>query len=317
MNNCTFKKIGKFISVVIFSGMMSGISCLVSAQEVVLAFDKTLGRSTSLDGMARSQMLIRNLIKAEVPQAIFLIHSNDITPKTEERVMLYDDGGQMLVNAGSKTFFYSRNNAYSYQVDLMRANADLEPYVNYRQHVYFPYLFEGGDEQILQSLKEFLTSHDYQPMYVTYQANDDYIDLLYQARLADNKYVDIRRLETAYVSLLVDDIMAYDAKARIYLGYSPRQVVLLHENDLAAYCIIGLIDELNKKGFKVVAPGNTFSDPVANPFYWGGYSAVGYMQSVLGLPEPRRDDLLILTNAQKQKIHRYLNEQGLGELIPH
>jgi hypothetical protein len=315
MRNCTFKKLFKLISMVMLGGLIGGVSCLVSAQEVVLAFDKTLGRSTSLDGMARSQMLIRNLIKADVPQAIFLIHSSDITPKTEERVMLYDDAGQLLVNAGSKHFFYSRSNAYSYQVDLLKANADLEPYLNYHQHVYFPYLYEGSDTQILQSLKEFLTSHDYLPMYVTYQANDDYIDLLYQARLADNKYVDIRRLEAAYVNLLVDDISAYDAKARLYLGYSPRQVVLLHENDLAAYCIIGLIDELNKKGFKVVAPGNTFSDPVANPFYWGGYSATGYLQAVLGLPEPRRDSMPILTGAQKQKIHRYLNDQGLSDLI--
>ena len=298
----------------------TAIACLfcasLRAQEIAFAFDKTLSRGTSLDGMARAQMLIRNLAKVDVTQAMFLIHTKDITPKTIDRLMYYDDAGQLLVNAGAKYSLYSRSNAYAYEIDILKANAALEPYVHYHQHIYFPYLYEGSDEQTLAHLRDFLAGHGYQPTYVTYQANDDYLDQLYQARIANNKQVNIRELEKVYIELLLPEILNYDAKARLLLGYSPRQVIVLHENDLAAYLIIGLIDALNAKGFKVISPEKIFSDPVANPFFAGGYSAVNYMHSLIGFRDQPRDNLYVITNHQKEKIHNLLIAHGLTDLIP-
>lgn len=286
------------------------------AKEIVFAFDKTLAGSTSLDGMARVQMLVRNLAKVDVKQTMFLIRTKDITPKTVDRLRFYEEAGQLLVNAGAKYSLYSNSNPYAYAVDILKANAELEQYANYRHHIYFPYLYEGGDAETLRNLQEFLADHLYQPTYVTHKGNDDYLDLLYQARVALNKPVNIRELEKVYVTLLMDEILAYDAKAQLLLGYSPRQVIMLHENDLAAYFIIGLVDALNAKGFNVVSPEKVFSDPVANPFFAGGYSAVGYMQSLTGFAEARRENLYVLTNAQQQKIHSLLTAHGLADLIP-
>ncbi len=295
---------------------LSGFSSLSSAQEIAFAFDKALSRSSALDGMARANMLVHSLERVGVHQSMFLIHTKDITDSTVERLMFYDDSGQLLVNAGAHYSLYSRTESYRFALDILKANAALSPYVNYRQHIHFPYLYEGGDELSLKQVKDFLTERGYQPTYTTYQAHDDYLNKLYQERIATNRPVDIVRLEKVFVKMIMEDLKAYNAEAQMLLGYSPRQVILLHENDLAAYCIVGLVDALNEQGFKIVAPEKIFSDPVANPYLLGGYSATGYLQSITGMPGPRRENLYILTEGEKQKIHNYLREQGLTELIP-
>lgn len=299
-------------------GLLALVGAWISAsyaQEIVLAFDDTLGRSTSLDGTARSKMLIRNMARADVNQAMFFIKSKTITPSTIERMMYYDETGQLLVNAGHNYHMELRPKSYIYPIDIMKANAALEPYANYHKHVNFPYLYGGGDPELLKQLQTFLSEHNYLPTYVTTQVHDEYMNQLYQARTLSGRTVDIRQLEKAYTKMIVDAVTAYDDKAHTLLGFSPRQVLLLHENDLAAYCIVGAIDALNAKGFKVIAPEKVFTDPVINPFFISGFSAVSYMPYITRMPDFSEGWNPVASKKDEEKIQNYLLEQGLGNLV--
>ncbi len=291
-------------------------SATTYAQEIVLAFEYTLGRSTSLDGTARSKMLIRNMARADVNQAMFLIKSKTITTGTLERIMYYDETGQLLVNAGHNYHMALRPKSYLYPIDIMKANAALEPYANYHKHVHFPYLYGNGDPELLKQLQNYLAEHNYLPTYVTTQVHDEYMNQLYQTRTLSGRVVDIRQLEKAYTKMILEAVIAYDAKAHVMLGFSPRQVLLLHENDLAAYCIVGVIDALNAKGFKVISPEKVFTDPVINPFFTSGFSATSYMPYVTRLPGTVEGWLAVASKKDEEKVHNYLLEQGLANLIP-
>jgi|GEM_PF-603299 len=296
--------------------LLSGISSSASAQEIAFAFTNTLSPSTSLDGLARAKMLVNSLKRVDVPQSMFLIRTADINKKTIDQIVFYDDAGQLLVNAGAYESLLSRKDSSHNQIDILKANIILSQYINYHQHIYFPYLYEGGDAKILSALQQYLAEHGYQPTYTTYEAHDDYLDQLYQSQLADSKYVDIEKLKNAYVKIIMDDITAYNAKALLLLGYSPRQVILLHETDITAYSMVNLVDALIEKGFRIISPEKIFSNPIANPFFIGGYSATHYMQSITGLPSSQREGLYQPTEAEKQKTHKHLKEQGLDALIP-
>ncbi|MFO1390114.1 hypothetical protein [Cellvibrio sp.] len=290
------------------------LSLAVSAQEIVLAFTDTLGRATSLDGTARSKMLIRNMARADVNQAMFLIKTKTVTNNTVERLAFYNETGQLLVNAGHHPSMVIRQKSFGYPIDIMRANGILEPYENYRKHVHFPYLYGNSDPAVLAQLQQFLAEHNYLPTYVTTRVHDDYMNQLYQARVLSGRSVDIRAIEKAYVSMVVKAVTRYDARAQMMLGFSPRQVLLLHENDLAAYCIIGVIDELNKLGFKIISPEKVFTDPISNPYFKSGFSATGYMAYVTGLPEEKPIWYEIANQKDKEEIHGYLHEQGLDSM---
>ena len=48
------------------------------------------------------------------------------------------------------------------------------------------------------------------------------------------------------------------------LGRSPRHVLLLHENDLAALYLGDLVKKLRKTGWKIISPERAFQDPIAS-----------------------------------------------------
>lgn len=291
------------------------LSASVRAQEVVLAFTDTLGRSTSLDGMARSKMLVRSMARADVTQAMFLIKTKRVNQSTVDRLAFYNETGQLLVNAGHQFSLVQQQKSFGYPIDIMRANGILEPYENYHKHVNFPYLYGDNDPILLAQLQKFLAEHNYSPTYITTRVHDDYMNQLYQARIASGRTVDIRALETAFVNLVTKAVNDYDAKARMMLGFSPRQVVLLHETDLTAYCIIGLIDRLNALGYKIIAPEKVFTDPISNPFFVSGFSATSYMPYLTGLPENKVVWNEVPNEDDKEDIHRLLHEQGLHSLV--
>ncbi|MET0357148.1 MAG: hypothetical protein ABW044_10245 [Cellvibrio sp.] len=310
-----FCSLGKFFifSIVVLA---SAFSVTSSAQEIVLAFENTLAPSSTLDGTARTKMLIRNMARADVKQAMFLIRTKTITPNTIERMMYYEETGQLLVNAGHNYSMLHAPKSFGYPIDIMKANAALEEYQNYHKHVFFPYLYTGGNVELLEQLQNYLAEHNYLPTYVTTRVPDEYMNSLYHARASAGRAVDTRQLEKAYTKMILDAVVAYDAKAYGLLGFSPRQVLLLHENDIAAYCIVGAIDALVAKGFKVIAPEKVFTDPVANPYFVSGFSAISYMPYLTGLPDSEYSWHEVADKNDELKIHHYLTEQGLQSLIP-
>jgi hypothetical protein len=286
------------------------------AQEIVIAFEDTLSPSTTLDGTARTKMLIRNMARADVKQAMFLIRTKTITPNTIERMMYYDETGQFLVNAGHNYSMLHAAKNFGYPIDIMKANAALEDYQNYHKHIFFPYLYNGRDVALLDQLRNYLVEHNYSPTYVTTRVHDEYMNRLYHERTLAGRSVDIRQLEKAYAKMILDAVTAYDAKAHTILGFSPRQVLLLHENDIAAYCIVSAIDALNAEGFKVISPEKVFTDPVSNPYFVSGFSGVSYMPYITGIPDSEYDWNPVATKKDEDKINNYLVEQGLGSLLP-
>lgn len=285
------------------------------AREIVLAFDNTLAPSSSLDGTARTKMLINSMARADVKQAMFLIKSKTITANTIDRMMYYDETDQLIVNAGHNYSLLHRAKSYGHPIDIMKAESALEPYVNYHKHITYPYLESGGDAELLQQLQRYLVEHQYFPVYVTTQVHDEYMNQLYQARIETGRTVDIRALEKAYVQMIMDKVLAYDANAYLKLGASPRQVLLLNENDLAAYCIIGVIDALNEKGFSVIAPKKVFTDPVVNPYFVSNFTINALHRHLIGLPEAKRVWPYVANAQDKENVHVYLRKQGLESLI--
>lgn len=295
-------------------GLMAGTNAM--AQQVVLAFDGTLAPKTGLDGLARTRMLVRNMATGEVKQAMFLIRGNQINDANTERLGVYEQSGQLLVNAGFSATPYHRHKSFAWPIDITKADGRLEPYTTYHKHVYLPLLQQPGDSALVNQAQEFLKERNYLPVYVTHRIPDDYMDKLYQQRLAANRQVDIRALEAAYIAMVMDRVEPYEAKARMLLGYSPTQVILLHENDVTAYCILGLIDALNARGYKILAPEKSLNDPASNPHFWNGFNDGGYMPAVTLTPEPDLTPGFVRTQQDEQQVKSYLRAHGLDILVP-
>jgi hypothetical protein len=255
----------------------------VNAAQVVLVFDNTLRDGGSLQARARSQMLVRNLATVEIKQAGFLIDTYDLKEEDEDRLALYSDAGHLLINAGHNDSLVSTKKIYKMQVNLLKADAWLQVYPGYKKHVHLDWLNETTDPVARQDMIHFLQEHQFKSAssgVTKMRAVDEYINQLYQKRKQLNKSVNMQKLEKAYTQLIVKDLEQQDAYASFTLGYSPVHILTLQENDLAAYFIIGLIDELNKRGWQVVEAEKVFDDPVANTYGFFGFATNTHWKSV-------------------------------------
>ena len=97
--------------------------------------------------------------------------------------------------------------------------------------------------------------------YVTIDNYDWYMNHLFQQSLKQGKKVNFNKLRSFYVETLMKSINFYDNLAVKVLKRSPKHVLLLHENDISALFIGDLIDHLRLKGWKIINPIDSYSDP--------------------------------------------------------
>lgn len=283
------------------------------AAQVVLMFDNSLQDGTSLQARTRSQMLVRNLATVDVKQVGFLIDTYDLKEEDEDRLALYSDAGHLLINAGHNDSLVSNKKIYKMQVNILKADAWLQPYLGYKKHVHIDWLNETKDQFAREDMIRFLQKHEFKSASsgaTKMRAVDEYINHLYQKRKKLNKSVDMQKLQKAYTNILVKDLELQDAYASFTLGYSPVHILTLQENDLAAYFIIGLVDELNKQGWQVVGVEKMMSDPIANAYGFFGFATNSYWKSIA----PFMDDAVSYPRViGDRKIHV---DQVLQQYIP-
>lgn len=307
-------KKGLLVSFFVISGVLnSGFAC---ARELVIAFDNTLQDSTSLDAMARSQMLVRNLAIAGVPQAMFLIKTQGVDQKDKARLSLYSDKGHLLVNAGHGHSLVTKSDLYAYEIGILKANQLLQSYPGYKKHVHFSYLHEFGDTTIQRGLIDFLQKRSYFPAHTGVNAMrgvEQYFNQLYQEKISARRSVNMAALEAAYVDFIAQAVAQEDAKAFNLLGYSPRQVLVLQENDLTAYFIVALIDRLLEQGWTMLAAERALNDPIANPLAANRWGANGYLNSITRLPDERVAYARVL-GERKTQVDQFLQSRVPGLL---
>jgi hypothetical protein len=289
----------------------------LAAREVVIAFENTLQPSASLDALARSQMLVRNMDNAQIPQAMFLIKTRGLTAKDGARLRLYSDAGHLLVNAGHSSSLVAKADLYQFEIAILKANRILKKYKGYKKHIHFSYLKESGDPIIQEGLRQFLEQRHYLPSYTGFNAMrgaDGYFDQLFQEKVRANRHINIVTLEKAYVEFVTQTLNQQDALLFNLLGYSPKQVLVLQETDLSAYFIAAVVERLQKQKWTIIPAERAFTDPIANPVLANGYSGNGYLNRISELADapvayPR------LLGERKLVLDKFLQAQ-MPELLP-
>ena len=125
-------------------------------------------------------------------------------------------------------------------------------------------LDEGKTVAVRDSIRKALQDMGYVNGYVTVDNYDWYMNKLFQDAVKAGKQVHYDRLRQAYVTILFDVITFYDRLAVMVLGRSPKHVLLLHENDLAALFIDDLVMHIRDNGWTIIPPGEAYADPIAD-----------------------------------------------------
>ena len=238
-----------------------------SGPQIALTFDDaTRGPGPFFDGPERTQKLIAALQSADVGEAMFFVTTRNVDRQGESgtaRIQAYTDAGHTLGNHSHSHQWLSRMDTDEYIADLDLAVQKLASYEKVRSYYRFPFLDEGRSAAKRDRLRQALSERGLMNGYVTVDTYDWYLEALTQEAKEAGRELDIDDLRSLYVDVLVSGTEFYDAMAQKTLGRSPRHVLLLHENDLAALFIDELVAELRSRGWTIIPATAAFADAIA------------------------------------------------------
>lgn len=216
-----------------------------------------------LTGRERASQLIAALQAAAVPKVMFFSNTGRLVPYDFERMRSYAAAGHSIGNHSHTHPDLHRIGAPAFLENIRTADEALRTLPGYTKWFRFPFLREGKTAGERDTVRAALKDMGYGSAYVTVDTYDWYMDSLLQDALKAGRTVDFERLGKAYVDLMTESIEFYDSVAQQTLGRSPRHVLLMHENDLAALYVDDLVARLRATGWDIISAEEAFTDPIA------------------------------------------------------
>jgi peptidoglycan-N-acetylglucosamine deacetylase len=125
-----------------------------------------------------------------------------------------------------------------------------------------PYLDVGRNLQTRLDLEAFLTGRGYRIAPVTLDPRDWAFAPIYDAAKKSGDAALQQQIAAAFLKY-ANEVFYYDEKfSRDLLGYEPRQIILLHGNNLEADHLGDLLDLLRKRGYQFVSLESALNDSV-------------------------------------------------------
>ncbi|HYC84441.1 MAG TPA: polysaccharide deacetylase family protein [Chryseosolibacter sp.] len=274
-------KVGLFAVTLFFS--LSSFS-----QEIALTFDDApVGDGAVFTGMERTSRIIETLKKHEVAQVAFFVITSHINSEGLQRLKMYSDAGHLLANHSHSHNWIRSMGTANYIRDIYKADSTLKAIaLPYQRWYRYPFLNEGQTKTSRDSIRAALTALSLMNAYVTIDNYDWYINGAMSRAIKSNAKIDYNELKNVYLEHIWNSIQFYDNIGRQVLRRSPKHVLLLHENDLAALFLDDLIQFLKNKGWKIISPQEAYSDPIAKEIpdvLFNGQGRVGAIGFANGL----------------------------------
>lgn len=234
------------------------------AQEIAITFDDApTGDGPLFTGEERTKQIIDHLKHHKVKEAAFFVLTGNISSANRPRLQRYVRAGHLLANHSHSHVWIHRSGTANYIRDVSTADSLLRTYKGYMTWFRYPYLDEGRTVPARDSIRAALKALQLSNGYVTVDNYDWYLNHLVKQAKADQKNINEAKLRKIYVDHIFNSLLFYDQIARKHLGRSPKHVLLLHENDVAALFLGDLISHLKANGWTIISPREAYRDPIA------------------------------------------------------
>jgi peptidoglycan-N-acetylglucosamine deacetylase len=235
------------------------------SQEIALTFDDVpLSDGAIYTGTKRSSKIIETLKKHGIKQAAFFVVTSQINSEGLQRLKMYSDAGHLLGNHSHSHNWIRAMGTANYISDIQKADSILKStMLPYERWYRYPFLDEGPTKTSRDSICAALAALSLMSAYITIDNYDWHINGALGKAINSNTKINYDELKKFYLEHVYNSIQFYDNIGRQVLGRSPRHVLLLHENDLAALFLGDLIQLLKDKGWKIISPKEAYTDPIA------------------------------------------------------
>lgn len=237
------------------------------AGEILLSFDDApMGGSALMSGEEKTEKIIQGLKSQGVNDALFFVTSRNIDQKSLKRIERYTNEGFHLANHSHMHISANKNSTQRFLLDFYQSHLIIKDFKNYMKLHRFPYLHYGDTIEKREAIYKGLKGLNYGIGYVTVDNFDWYLNGQLLNAFNAGKKIDYDSLKRIYIETLWDGIKFYDNLAKKILERSPKHILLLHENEIAALFVEDLIRHIKNQNWKIISPKEAYQDPISNMY---------------------------------------------------
>jgi peptidoglycan/xylan/chitin deacetylase (PgdA/CDA1 family) len=259
-------------------------------QVAITIDDLPAGAANSMSAAAITEMtakLLATLRQQQIPVVGFVNEDKLYKPgEVDERIKalnLWLDAGFDLGNHTYGHISLNRAGLKEFEESVVRGETVtkllLAQHKKQLRFFRYPYLDTGRDLQTRLDADAFLVERGYRLAHVTLDAWDWAFSRVYDDAKKRGDTAVQQEIANAYLSYSAA-VFEYDEKlSRDLIGYEPKQILLLHANNLEADHIGELLDLLRKRGYRFITLGDALSDQAYGmPDTYVGEEGAGWLE---------------------------------------
>ena len=174
----------------------------------------------------------------------------------------WNQAGHILGNHTYSHWYYPNKTVEEFSEDIIRAEALLQSYSQYRKLFRFPYLKEGNTLERRDRLRGFLKQRGYRIGHVTIDASDWFVDQRLRARIEKEPRADLGPYRNYYLEHIWDRSLYYHELGKKVLNRNVRHTLLIHFNMLNELFLGDLLRMFKSKGWDLIDANVAFQDPI-------------------------------------------------------
>lgn len=232
----------------------------IVAKEVALTIDDSPRPARHLYTNDKLSDRFIEVFKKHKVQAVFFSNSSRLSENNGlARLRRYSEAGHFIANHTHSHPRLSQTPPEEYIKEIELADRLLGQFSTFKKWFRYPFLNEGHTLSSRDLVRNYLKQSGYINGYVTVD-NYDYVINDYVMRGMDKGLqVHLDRACKMLSDLTLDGLNDQEMAAQKISNDSIIQVLLMHENDIEAYCLEDLILRLTRSGWNIVSPMKAFS----------------------------------------------------------
>lgn len=241
------------------------VNSVASSNEIALTFDDApLSGSALMSGSVKTDKIIKQLESRTVKDALFFVTTQNISNQRDlERLQRYSRAGFKLANHSHSHQSTQKTTPEEYLHDFYTSHLISKDFGTYIKLHRYPYLHRPNKLKDREKIYRGIKDKGYEIGYVTVDNYDWYLNSKLVKAHEQGLAINMDNLRRLYVDTLWSAIKHYDELAKKSLNRSPKHVLLLHENELAALFIGDLVDHIRSQGWRIISSEAAYEDPIA------------------------------------------------------
>jgi peptidoglycan/xylan/chitin deacetylase (PgdA/CDA1 family) len=208
----------------------------------------------------RNRAILSAFRSHSIKAAIFVAGKCIDSPLGLRLLKQWNDDGHIIANHTYSHRNYTDSDFSVYTADILRCEALIKDYRQFRRLFRFPYLKEGNTAEQRDRIRTFLADHRYKNGAVTIDASDWYIDERLSKRLSTDSSADTTGYRDYYLQHIRDRSRYYDDLSRRALGRSVKHTLLVHHNVLNGLYLGDILDQYQRQGWKLIDAEQAYTD---------------------------------------------------------